>query len=362
VRPEFDVPAWGGLRLERPVREFSEADVRAHLAKLLGRHGKLVDREGGAQPGDLLGLTVQVTHDSKVVAEHEDVRARVLPKVSFRDVVISGFDTLLTGAVVGDVRTTSATISDGAENEQMRGQEVSVSFKVTSIRFVELPEMNQAFLEMIGGFEDEDELLEAVRGELERQAVYSQQRRLREQITSALVQHADWELPPDLVRRQAKRELDRMVLELQSSGFTVDTIRQYANQIRQNSLRATEAALKEHFILERIAEDQKIEAEPEDYDREIELIADQSEDSPRRVRARLEKRGQMDALRNQIIERKVVDLICSQAQFTDVPVQDQPDDVSAVDLALAGGHDSIEIPEAKHGGEAEELREPVDRF
>lgn len=362
VRPEFDVPVWGGLKLQRSVRTFTDADVRKHLEKLLVRHGKLVDREGGAQPGDTLGLHVTVTYEDKVLAEHDDVRARLLPKVSFRDVMVSGFDTLLTGALVGDVRSTAATISDGAENEQMRGKEVSVSFKVTSIRFVELPAMNQAFLETIGGFEDEDELLEAVRGELERQAAYSQQRELREQITASLIKGANWELPPDLVRRQAKRELERMVLELQSSGFTVETIRQYANEIRQNSLRSTEAALKEHFILERIAEDQKIEAEPEDYDREIELIADQSEDTARRVRARIEKRGQMDALRNQIIERKVVELICSQAEFTDVPVQIQPDDVSAVDLALAGGHDSYEIPEAKHGGEAEELREPVDRF
>jgi trigger factor len=362
VRPEFDVPVWGGLKLERPVRTFSDEDVRTHMNRLLTRHGKMIDREGGAHGGDTLDVEVKVSHDGKVLVEHSGVRVRLVPKISFRDVTVGGFDALLAGATVGETRTTTATISDGAENESMRGKEVSVSFQVTAVRYTELPVLTQAFLGEIGGFEDEDELLEAVRGELERQAAYSQQRRLREQITAALIKGATWDLPPDLVRRQARRELERMVLELQSSGFTGDTIRQYANQIRQNSLRATEAALKEHFIFERIAEDRKIEAEPGDYDKEIELIADQSDDTARRVRARIEKRGQMDALRNQIIERKVVELICSEAQFTDVPVQDEPDDVSAVDLALAGGHDSTEIPEAKHGGEAEELREPVDRF
>ncbi len=139
------------------------------------------------------------------------------------------------------------------------------------IRHLELPKLNQAFLDSVGGFEDEDDLREAVRGELERQATFAQQRRLREQITADLIQGADWELPPDLVRRQAKRELERMVLELQSSGFSDELIQNYANQIRQNSLRSTEAALKEHFIFERIAEDQKIEAEPADYEMEIRL-------------------------------------------------------------------------------------------
>ena len=362
VRPEFDVPVWGGLKLERPVRSFTDEDVREHMVKLLTRHGKPIDREGGAQIGDALDLDVKVEHDGRLLVEHKDVRIRLASQVSFRDVNVDGVGALLAGVTVGEERKTTATISDGAENEPMRGKEVSVSFRPTAIRYIELPALTQAFLSEIGGFEDEDELLEAVRGELERQAVYSQQRRLREQITAALLRGATWELPPDLVRRQSRREMERMVLELQSSGFSMDMIRQYANQLRQNSLRATEAALKEHFIFERIAEDRKIEAEPGDYDREIELIAEQSDDSARRVRARIEKRGQMDALRNQIIERKVVELICSEAEFTDVAVQNEQDDVSAVDLALAGGHDSSEIPEAKHGGEAEELRESVDRF
>ena len=132
-----------------------------------------------------------------------------------------------------------------------------------------------------------------------------QQRRVRQQITALLTVAAKWELPKDLLRRQAGREYERMVLELQSSGFTDAMIRQYMNELQQNALASTAKALKEHFILERIAEDQKIEAEPDDFDREVELIAEQSDESPRRVRARLEKRGLMDTLRNQIVERKV---------------------------------------------------------
>ena len=44
------------------------------------------------------------------------------------------------------------------------------------------------------------------------------------------------------------------------------------------------------------------------------LIAEQSGESPRRVRARLEKQGLMDSLRNQIIERKVIELVLSPRQ------------------------------------------------
>ena len=114
--------------------------------------------------------------------------------------------------------------------------------------------------------------------------------------------------------------------------------------------------MKEHFILERIAEDQEIDATPDDYQAEIALIAAQSGESVRRVRARLEKGGLMDALHNQIIERKVVDLVLSQAKFKDVPYKPEGAETEAIDQSAGGEQEESEIPEAKHPGEAEPLR------
>ena len=183
---------------------------------------------------------------------------------------------------------------------------------------------------------------------------YQQRQRAREQITAALTVAANWELPPELLQRQSHRELQRAVMELQRSGFNEDEIRAHENVLRQNSRVSTARALKEHFILERIAEDQQIDADEKDYDAEIAAIARQTNESPRRVRARLEKSGSMDVLRNQIIERKVIDLILANAVFKEVPYQIEESDVAALELAAAGG-DQSEIPDAKPGG-----GEPID--
>ena len=150
---------------------------------------------------------------------------------------------------------------------------------------------------------------------------YEQHRRAREQITAALTVAANWELPPAMLQRQSRRELQRAVMELQRSGFSDEEIHAHENALRQNSMASTARALKEHFILERIAEDEEIDADEEDYEAEIRLIAAQSDESPRRVRARLEKSGSMDVLRNQIIERKVIERILEHATFKEVPYE-----------------------------------------
>jgi trigger factor len=192
---------------------------------------------------------------------------------------------------------------------------------------------------------------------LTRQLTYHQEQQARKQITALLTAAATWELPPELLRRQSRREMERTKLELRRSGFSDEEIQAKENEIRQNVLASTARLLKEHFILERIAEEEKITDEPADYDREIALIAAQSGESPRRVRAHLEQRDLMDVLRNQIIERKVIELVLSKATFQDLPFEPEGVDVEAVNWSAGGQPDDAdeEIPEAKHGGQVESL-------
>ena len=147
------------------------------------------------------------------------------------------------------------------------------------------------------------------------------------------------------------RELERKVLELRRSGFDEDNVRRFVNATKQNAQASTESALREHFILEQIAEEQKIDAEASDYDHEISLIAEQSDQPERRVRARLEKGGQMDALRNQIVERKVIEMIVAKAKVTEEPVEKKDakeDSEFAVYHSVLAAKDDAAIPEAKY--------------
>ena len=228
-------------------------------------------------------------------------------------------------------------------------------FEVLEVKKLEMPELTPELLDELGGFRDEAELRDAIRDQLARQLEYEQHRRAREQITKALTVAADWELPPGLLQRQSHRELQRAAMELQRSGFSDEEIHAHENALRQNSAASTARALKEHFILERIAEEEEIDAGEEDYEAEIRLIAEQSGESARRVRARLDKSGSMDVLRNQIVERKVVERILAHATFKETPYQLRRTDEEAIDHAAGGGEHS-EIPEAKYD-EGEEVPE-----
>jgi trigger factor len=353
VRPEFDMPKWRGLKLSRPVRQFTEADVDRQIEQMLSRYGQLVPYDGAAQEGDYLSVNITSTSDGRPIADEREALVRIRPVLSFRDARLEAFDTLMAGVVAGDRRTAEVSISRDAANAELRGQKVVLDFEVLEVKKLKLPELTEEFLQEIGPFDSEQAFREAVRKNLERQLQYQQQRLARNQISALLTKAADWALPPGLLERQAARELERAVMELRRNGFSEVEIRAHENQLRQNSTQSTATALKEHFILERIAEEEKIDVVDGDYDQEILLIAAQSGESPRRVRAQLEKRGLMDVLRNQIIERKVLELVESQAKFKDEPYEPESVDTEAIAMA-AGGGSGAAMPVVTEEAEKEE--------
>ncbi len=354
VRPEFDLPNWKGLSVERPHREFTAEDIDSELKKMLTRHGELVPHEGPAEAGDYVVVNLTFWQGDKELSRAEEKTIRIRPVLSFRDGKLEGFEELMVGVTSGQTREGHAVLSHDAPNEELRGKKIKAVFEVLDVKRLELPDLGPTFLESLGGFETVGDLKDAILESLKRRLSHEQHRRARQQVLAALTVAADWALPPELLKRQYRRELERARMEMSRAGFTDEEIRAHENELRQNSRASTERSLKEHFILERIAEEEKIEDEPQDYDVEISLIAAQSGESVRRVRSQIEKRGLQDVLRNQIIERKVIDLILSHAKMRDVPFELHRIETEAVDQT-AGGHEEEEnpIPEAFYPNEPE---------
>ena len=124
-------------------------------------------------------------------------------------------------------------------------------------------------------------------------------------------------------------------LEMQQAGFTTQEIQARENEIRQRSISSTRQAMKEHFVLDRVAEIEDIEVSPSDIEHEIRLMAMQRGESPRRLRARLTKSGVIENLEAQIRERKAVDKILENAVFEDVEMDRSAEDqVEAVNQSV----------------------------
>lgn len=344
VRPEFDLPDYKGLTVKRPVRDLGDEDVEKHMSRFLAQFGKLVPKDGPADPEDHIAVDLSFYHDDKLINEAKEQVLQLRPTLRFLDGTIEGFDKLMQGAVAGESRETTLTISPLAASP-LRGSDVRAVFNVKEIKRMELPKLTGEFLDNLG-FDAEEDLRDAVRSSLEQRLEYEQRRSARQQVLELIAGSADWELPEDLLRRQANSTLRRQMLEMRRSGYTDQEIRAREAQLQQNSLASTSQSLKELFVLERIAEEEEIEVEPKDIDAEITALASRTSESVRRIRSRLTKENMMDGLATQILERKALDRVLEYATFEDVPYEEEEDagQVEALDQAAAGKEQEQDEP------------------
>ena len=320
VRPDFPLPAYKALTLKSPVKTVNEADIDAQVKAFQERYAQLVPKlEGGAEVGDFVTADLSFHLGGKTYNEAKEIQFRLQSELRFQDGSVPDLDKVLVGVKPGETRQADARIGSSSPDPNLRGQTIQVTFNVLDLKTLRLPELDAAFFTSTG-FDDLADLRDALKGVLERRYEYQRRQSVRNELLGKLVAETPFDLPADLVSRQEKSTLRRLALDLRQGGLSDTDIRAREAELRANAHESTLKSLKEFFVLAKIAEAEDVKVEDEDMEVEIEAIADRTEESPRRVRARVEKEGLADALASQILERKTIDRILQYVKLEEVPL------------------------------------------
>ena len=349
VRPEVAAPEYKGLKLDKPVHKFTPAEIAGEGKRILRRMGHLEQKlDGGAvEQGDEVTLSGAVTHEGKSIGQIKSSSFRVEEKLAFKDGIAHTFAAQLSGAKVGDTRLVSIELSHSIGGlSNLAGKTVEASLTVEKIFLIKDPELTGEFLQSLGvssvdGFHELVEVL------LNRRLEHRQRQSIRQQFLVSGLKSLDSELPQDLLMKQARTAMARRVMEMRSDGISEEEIRARQRLLSQDILATTASALKEHFVLQKVAELEKIEVSDHDIENEIARLAQNSGDSARRVRARMDREDLIDALAAELLERKVLDYIISQSELTEVPLPSEEKEEVTLDTSEASAvHDSEMDPAA----------------
>jgi trigger factor len=344
VRPAFDLPEYKGLKIKKPVREFTEADVDEEQTRVLSNEGQLVPKDGPADKGDFVIVDMETPSNNDKIGDAKEITLRIEDTLSFKDGVASKFGAEMAGVKAGEKRTVEISMTDAVANPGLRGQTVQATLEVKDVKRLRLPDLDEGFLER-HECRTVDQFREQLRVILEHRLRYHQRQSAREQVLSLIAASANWELPQDLLQRQARKTLARKVMEMREAGIREDEIRARQRLLERDVLTSTALAMKEHFVLQKIAEKEKLDLEPAEIDAEVERIADEYNETPRRIRAQLERDDLMETLGAQLIERKALDLILDSAEYEEIPFGKEAG-MATVDAQAVRGemHDPTAVP------------------
>jgi trigger factor len=328
VQPDINLPPLTGLAVKKPKVLVKDEHVDQAMLNLRQQQGALVPVEDrGVEAGDYLVADVHLKVDGEVVSHQHD--AQVIAKPGrFAGIQVDDLDVKLQGMKPGEKREFTVTASDTHPDEKIRGKQVTVEVELKDIKTLELAEINDAFLESLG-FANEPELRQALREQMDQRVEYDVQQSMRDQINNYLLQNVYIDLPSKLSDRQADRVLQRRRIELLMRGIPEDQVDSQIDALREGIKDESVRDLKLFFILQKIANDFKVDVDEAELNGRIALLAAQSGKRPEKLKQEMTADGSLLSMYVQMREQKAVDKILETSKIEEVDVDSTKDDKPA---------------------------------
>ena len=310
VLPEFKVAPYDSIRIEKFPTEVTEEEVERALDNLRQQHATYspVEEVRPLADGDFAVVGFKGTpkdgeSDAKPVEVDE-----VMVEIGGPD-TIQEFSQNLRGVKPGEQRSFEVTYADDFADKRLAGKTMTYEVDVTGIKTRSVPELNDDFAKELGAeFGTLEELRNRLRQNMKAERQREAERRGKDQIVEELVQRNDFPVPQAMLDQQVDVRLERGLRALAAQGMkTEDMKRMDFGRLRAGQREAALREVKASLILEQIADEEKIEVSDEEFDHELQAMAEQSKQTIEQVRARLTQDGGLDRIRHRIRNDKTLD-------------------------------------------------------
>ncbi len=321
VRPEAKLGEYKGVEAPRREPEVADEDIEAEIGRLRESLASLETVEKAAATGDYVVIDFVGTVDGEAF-EGGDARGFLLELGSSR--LVPGFEEQLEGASAGEERTVNVTFPDEYQAEHLAGKDAAFAVQVKEVKAKQLPELDDDLAVEAGGFDTLDELRDDLRKRLSEAQEEAIERDYREAAVDAAAQNAQVDIPHDLVHSKAHDMWHQTAHRLQHQGLDPQQYLQFVNKTEEELVTETEPdaerALRREAVLAAVIEAEGIEVDDDEILDTLRQSAaaepgakEPSDKALRRSLEKARKRGQDEALREDIAMRKAVDLIVENA-------------------------------------------------
>jgi trigger factor len=344
VRPEFELPVLEHIPVTKPKLEVTDEQIDHEIEQLCRWSGVWTPKEEGrVELEDQVIVDVlvkpELTEEEKAEqAKAAEGQGNVVESETKLDnyevyvrhngfvaaVPVENLDELLIGAAVGDKKTTTVEVSKTYFNDAYRGRKVSLDITIKDIKGLKPAEMDEAFLQRYG-VKTADELREMVRDNLKARLESRAQNEMSEQIYQYLLSKTTFDLPLDIVGRQASGLLQRQYVNLLNRGLSRQEIDQQMEQLRAGSEDQAKEQLKTFFIMDKVADKLDIDVTEEEINGQIAQVATQRGQRPERLKEQMERDGSLAQFRLEVRQSKCINKILESADITEKEPQEKPE-------------------------------------
>jgi trigger factor len=227
-----------------------------------------------------------------------------------------------TGLETGNTETIEIDLPDDEQlqPEDFRGATIEVELVLHEIKRPELPELDEAFADRYD-CESVEELRDDIRQQIEDYKENQGEEELEQEILDQLIEQADFELPERLLEQGHEHFMRQQKSRMEQAGVPESVIRERLHEHQDDSRESIKQSMKRNYVVDAVAEREKIYVTESEVDEYIEQMASEQDQWPHELKEQLEENDQMDQVRSELKEQKVMDFL-----IDNVSIQEEEED------------------------------------
>ena len=329
MSPEFKLPDYKKISVELPDAKVTEQEINGTLERLRDQTADFVDApDRAAQMEDFVVLDFEGTVDGKPVSEVAPNASKNLHggKKFWVRLAADNFLPKFCEQIIGQKKEESRTVTVDFPADfmvkELAGKHANYNVTLREIKEKVLPEVNDEFAAKLLPGKTLADLRHTIEHDLEHEKEHQVDHAKDEQVIKYLHENTKFDVPPPLLRNEMKRALAELVQRNRARGIPDEVLKEKEKELIESAAGVAHHRLKTNFILERIAEQEKIEVTREDLDRRIRQEAQRYNISTDKMRKEIEEHDQLNALAEQILLGKTLDFL--KANVSVQPISEEP--------------------------------------
>jgi len=308
--PQVKLALLDGFTVQRQPQAVTQADVEKLLEEL--RWLKAQEREiaGTAQIGHKVTIQYRLSQNGVPLEggahQGSDLilgKTQVLPEFAER----------LQGMRAGEERRFTVKFPDTWSRKDLAGRRVEVELTLKRVSAIDLPEINDAFAQSLGKFENLRALQIQLENNIRKEKEGREENRVAAEAVRRIVAKSEFsDIPDILIEGETDRLFEEMGASLKESGIALKDwlarVRKDEQVLRQELQPQAKERVQSSLILRTVAREQAIEADDGEVLEEMQAILNRSGGDPQ-VRERIQSHEFHEQVKHRIIMRKAVEWI-----------------------------------------------------
>ena len=275
-KPDVKLGEYKNLGIKKETAKVTAKEVDEEITKLQTKYAEIKVKESGkVENGNTVIIDFEGFLDGK---PFEGGKGENYPLEIGSNTFIPGFEEGLIGMAVGEEKDLNLKFPENY-TEELKGKDVVFKVKVNIIKERVLPELNEDFFKDLG-YEDvktADELKAKVKEQIKTRKEAEIEDKYIDDCLKLAVSKMAVEINPEIIDEEIHRIIDQVSQQLKMNGLTLEQYMQFTGMTHEDLHKQYEETattrVKERFLLEEVAKEEKIEISDKDAEAKAEEMA-----------------------------------------------------------------------------------------